>query len=805
MNKYIAFIFCALILQYSTAQEVTKIIKGNITDKNNKPIENVSISIKGTTVGTVTNIVGFFSIRSIRPSVILVISNLGYNTQEININTSKSKNVHLKIQLSPTTYQLEEVRVTSNPSSIESSVIDATKRHASIPGGTNIVSMKSINNQRSLTLKDALNLQPGIIIQEFFGANDQPRLNIRGSGIQSNPQFRGINLLQDGISTNFADGSYIIGTLEPRAANYIEVYRGANALRYGTATLGGAVNLISKNGYNAAPLSINLEGGSFGYLGGSISTGLNDGKNDLYSSLSYSKAAGYRTFNSSEKINGLLNIGRRFSEQLESRIYVNYSRLKFDIPGPLTQAQMDDDPTQISLGIHPPTSIGPNVLRDKPRRFTDILRVANKTVYSINNARKLTVDLYYQYGDDTFVFPIVGGIRHTLSNDLGMHVSYQHKTANHAFSTGLNFSTGKMNRFYFANIKGARGKNYAHNNLSATNLAFFIEDIYKLTPKLEAIISAQLSSNSRNNTDKYPHISPRPFFNFKTKKYGTFAATNTSLNQNFVGINPQLGFIYTRKQAQFFANMSQSYEPPTFDELINQSKGNPNKGAASFKSVKLDAQTATTAELGSRGTIARVHWDICFYHSWVKNEILTTTDLFGITGKTRNSPDQTIHQGLEVGLNLVLLKNIISKTGDHIDLHTVYNYSNFYFNEGIYKDHQIAGIPKHYIASALEYTHPSGAYLAMNLEYLPEKTPTDHQNTVFQKSYQLLGFKAGFSHQNWGVFIEGKNITDQTYASSYLIRDVVTNPPPPALTPANVTTFIPGVGINFTLGVHYKI
>lgn len=77
-----------------------------------------------------------------------------------------------------------------------------------------------------------------MVIQEFFGATDQPRLNIRGSGIQSNPMNRGITLLQDGLPLNEADGSFVIGTLEPRDSALISVRRGGNAITPGATTLG---------------------------------------------------------------------------------------------------------------------------------------------------------------------------------------------------------------------------------------------------------------------------------------------------------------------------------------------------------------------------------------------------------------------------------------------------------------------------------------------------------------------------------------------------------------------------------------
>ncbi len=562
---------------------------------------------------------------------------------------------------------------------------------------------------------------------------------------------------------------------------------------------------MSKNGYNASPLGLSIEGGSFGYMGGSVSSGTVFGKNDLYGSVSFNRAEGFREYNTSSRFNSSFNFGRRFNDNFESRLYLTYTNVRFDIPGPLTWAQIEDGPEQLSAGVKPPVSIGPNVVRDKPGRVSGLFRIASKSVYQFNTNNKLTLGLQYQYGDDTFLFPMAVGIRHSKSNDFGLHLSFNSKSDKNSVSVGLQTGIGKMYREHFVNVRGAKGERYSSNGLASRNVVFYVEDEYKLTSKLLGVISVQLSSNGRDNKEGFDKPATRPFFNFATKSYGTFASANSSLNQGYFGFNPKLGLVYNLKnQQQLVFNISRGYEPPTFDELINQSKGNPNKSPGSFKPVKLNGQTATTLELGTRGSLKRVDWDISLYNSWVKNEILTTTDLFGISGATRNSPGQTVHQGLELGFGAVLLKNIFSKTNDQINLKTVYNYSNFYFDEGIYKGKQIAGIPKHYINLSLEYKHPNGIFVGLNTEWLPEKTPTDHQNTVFQKPYQLLGARLGYDKRKWSLFVEGKNIGNKKYASSYLIRDVVIDPPPPVLKPANVTTFIPGTGINFTVGINYK-
>ena len=66
-------------------------------------------------------------------------------------------------------------------------------------------------------------------------------------------------LLQDGVPLNLADGGFDFQAVEPLATRYIEVYRGANSLQFGSTTLGGALNFVSFTGYDASPLTARLD------------------------------------------------------------------------------------------------------------------------------------------------------------------------------------------------------------------------------------------------------------------------------------------------------------------------------------------------------------------------------------------------------------------------------------------------------------------------------------------------------------------------------------------------------------------
>jgi len=232
-------------------------------------------------------------------------------------------------------------------------------------------------------------------------------LSIRGSGIQSNPQRRGVYLLQDGIPINFADGSFIIGVMDPAITESIETFKGANALRYGAATLGGAVNFNSHIGRFTKGLQGKVEGGSFGYTQGNLMAGKHWGKSDAFLSVSGSHQDGFRQHNNNRKMNVAGNFGHRFSNNIDSRLYLNYSYIKFDVPGPLTMQMLLEDPAQINKGIALPYYMGPNIERDKPGREAEVLRIANRTAFRISANTDITVSAYYQLIKDRFVFPIV--------------------------------------------------------------------------------------------------------------------------------------------------------------------------------------------------------------------------------------------------------------------------------------------------------------------------------------------------------------------------------------------------------------
>lgn len=83
-------------------------LSGRVIDAKGEPIPGANISVKGTTIGTITDMDGNFSI-DVNPNQILTISFIGYETKTIPVSNQKTLNVVLQ----ETVNQLDELVVVS--------------------------------------------------------------------------------------------------------------------------------------------------------------------------------------------------------------------------------------------------------------------------------------------------------------------------------------------------------------------------------------------------------------------------------------------------------------------------------------------------------------------------------------------------------------------------------------------------------------------------------------------------------------------------------------------------------------------
>ncbi|MDX1914788.1 MAG: TonB-dependent receptor [Methylophilus sp.] len=686
------------------------------------------------------------------------------------------------------TIHLDEISVVTKKES--ASLTQPTKEEAKVEldktaGGTTLVNMETVREGRMSNYNDSLGLASGVYVQSRFGS-EETRLSIRGSGLQRTFHGRGLKLMQDGIPVNLADGSFDFPAIDPYATDYIEVYRGANALQFGASNLGGSINFISPTGYTAPKFQARTEFGSFGYQRLGLQTGGVIDQLDYFVAVSGYSQNSYRhdAEQEAQRING--NIGYKVSDDIETRFYIGYTNNDSQIPGNLSKTQLETNPKFSQNDESPANAIlsGTGIWE----RNIDLWRIANKTTirfdhtqlelgafYSNKNLYHPIVDLAYlsflpfpPFSTGTFA---TLGVIDQKTNDFGLSAKLKHEGElagmRNEWVVGVSPTYGETRDKRYRNIQTQKGAMTNDFDLTASNFEAFAENRLFVMPDLSMIAGLQYTYSKREAKDRF--INP--------------ATGNESYDKTYSHVSPKLGLMYQlQPQVQLFANVSRSFEPPSFGELVNPAVAST-----------LKAQTGTTFEVGSRGNSEYIDWDIALYYARLHDEMLQVSAIPG--DSTTINADKTIHKGLELGLTARLPLNLESRSSLLIN--------DFKLDgDAAFGNNRLPGVQRSLLRSELIYRGNhflNGLYIGPTIEWSPQDYSVDFANTLFADNYFIWGIKAGQKiDAHWAWFLEGRNLANQKYAASVeAFRSA-------ADAGADLRRFLPGDGRSVYAGVTWN-
>jgi TonB-dependent starch-binding outer membrane protein SusC len=209
-------------------------ISGKVTDKSGAPLPGVSISVKGTTTGTTSDINGNFSLVLPSDAKILTFSFIGMSPLELEIGSQKVFN----ITMVEAAIGLEEVVVIGY----------GTQRKATLTGSVASVATKELIASPSLNVTDAMSgLMPGVITKMYSGepGRDTPSILIRGlSTTGDNSPL----IVVDGIQ-----GVSGWERINPNDIESISVLKDASAVIYGSRAANGVILITTKRGSLGKP------------------------------------------------------------------------------------------------------------------------------------------------------------------------------------------------------------------------------------------------------------------------------------------------------------------------------------------------------------------------------------------------------------------------------------------------------------------------------------------------------------------------------------------------------------------------
>lgn len=204
-----------------------KSISGKVTDSSSTPLPGVSVVLKGTTVGTITDADGNYTITKIQNNSTLVFSFIGMKTQEVVVENKTTINITLVEE----TVGIEEVVAVGY----------GQQRLATVTGSVSQIKAEKISVAPQANVTHTLAGQlPGLISKQISGipGADNSSLNIRGFG---NPL-----VIVDGLETD-------LNTLDSNQIETISILKDGAASIYGARAGNGVILITTKRGKQSKP------------------------------------------------------------------------------------------------------------------------------------------------------------------------------------------------------------------------------------------------------------------------------------------------------------------------------------------------------------------------------------------------------------------------------------------------------------------------------------------------------------------------------------------------------------------------
>ena len=216
-------------------------ITGTVTDESGEPLPGVTVVVRGTTRGTVTDGDGEYSLQNVPSDATLVFSFVGMRTQEIEVGNQTSINVEMVVDA----IGIEEVVAIGY----------GTMRKSDLTGSVVRADIEKFREMPNVNIAQSLQGSvPGLNIGAVDESGENPDISIRGATtINGN---KDVLIVLDGIiySGNLSD-------LNPNDIASIDVLKDASSMAiYGAQAANGVILITTKEGKKTGKPIFNYSG-----------------------------------------------------------------------------------------------------------------------------------------------------------------------------------------------------------------------------------------------------------------------------------------------------------------------------------------------------------------------------------------------------------------------------------------------------------------------------------------------------------------------------------------------------------------
>jgi len=228
LRKAVAMLLFALVGFVCNAQEIA--VRGRISEDSGQPLIGATVALRGTSSGSVTDTDGNFSITVPSESAVLIISYIGYVTQEITVGNQRKLEIVLKLNAN----LLNETVVVGY----------GTQEKKDVTGAISTVKGSDIANIPAMGLSQSLQGRAaGVQVVRNGGApGEGGTIRIRGIGTVNNSDPL---IVVDGVPLAFGN----INDINPNDIESVNILKDASSSAiYGQRAANGVILITTKRG-----------------------------------------------------------------------------------------------------------------------------------------------------------------------------------------------------------------------------------------------------------------------------------------------------------------------------------------------------------------------------------------------------------------------------------------------------------------------------------------------------------------------------------------------------------------------------
>tara|TARA_R110002033_G_scaffold122333_2_gene164957 strand:- start:2591 stop:4945 length:2355 start_codon:yes stop_codon:yes gene_type:complete len=744
------------------------IVTGKITDNTGEPLPGANVLEKGTSNGVISDFNGNYQLLTTTENAVLVISYVGFESQEINVGGLS----RINIELAESAESLGEVNIKGFSGVIGKS----RKRTESIQVTPESVTAFNAEGIESAGITDISSFSTLVPNLKF---NSAQSIGLNFISVRGIPQVRGgdapLAFVVDGVT--IPDPSLLSQELYDLAL--VEVVKGPQGALYGKNAIGGAVNIYTKDPTNKMSNRVQLGVGNGGYFKGQFISSGAIAKDKVF----YRFSTQYKNFDGlltneflDKKVDFAedFNIRGQIKANLTNNFTVSATYQYFKLDGGATYYSVNPTGTdgEFTGGIlNPNPSDGNNVI------FADVLGKSDminnygnfKMDYNLGGVKLQSITSFNRVERST-----IGDLDFLELDGLTQGEEITTKTFNQELrlsntntDTKLDWSLGG----FYQNIKkefyqnGTTGVDFGgpfeydtadYLNETKTVALFGFGD-YKITDKLT------FSAGFRYDIDKF------------TQDDYLFVTNSDRDNNEF---QPKVSLSYqANKNVLFYANYGRGYR-----------NGGFNAQATDLFNRDFDDETSDNYEFGFKTTSwnDRLIFNGSVFSSKLKNQQQYILDLNTFIAGVYNY-DETKIFGFEIESRarltnyLDVFANFGLSDAEIVEGGTTGGDNGTTTDNSNYNGNKTPFVPVSTFAVGLESSFNITDTLKFNGFLNLDTTGKTYWHESNQDAnttdpYSLLDARVGLSYKNWKLEIWGKNLTDKQYYQEFSSGEYVGSP-----------------------------